>query len=206
MDLTRRKSSQATPRLWESQEAVERVLVTQDNLHILIQISIPINKDKKEKHLLLFDVTNLLIDQTDNSSESITADSLFSTRPAFSDDSITTQTRSRTLQPIPLPAETASRIDIPLSFISGSSRRERDRLIFLDYDDWLCSWRLSLPSDATRRPSVGESGAKIVQHYFLPGDWISPDCVALATVMADGTLLIPRNGEVAVVKCDSVGT
>jgi hypothetical protein len=39
------------------------------------------------------------------------------------------------------------------------------------------------------------------QHFFLPGDWIGPNCVALCTVMADGTVLCPRNGEVAIVKC-----
>ena len=64
---------------------------------------------------------------------------------------------------------------------------------------------LSLKNDAISRPSVVESGIDIVQHYFLPGDWNSPDCVALATIMTDSTLLIPRNGEVAVVRCESVG-
>lgn len=212
---SRRKSSHTTPRLWESKTVVERILVTLDKSHFLIQTSIPIGGDKNEKHLLLFDVAKLLIDQTDHSlSSAMEAQSLSSSKPVFPDGpgnantpADADQTLPRIpLEPITLPPETASRINIPLSFISGSSRRERDRLIFLDHDDWLCSWRLSLPSDTARRPSAVESNLKVVQHYFLPGDWLSPDCVALATVMADGTLLIPRNGEVAVVKCESVGT
>lgn len=202
MDSTRRKSS-TTPLLWKSRKAIERVLVTQDKLHILVQISIPVNKDKKEKHLLLFNVTNLLVDQADSILDFTESISL--TGHAFSNESSSRPTERRTIKPAQLPAEAVSRIDIPLSFISGSTRREPDRLIFLDHENWVSSWHLSLANDATSRPSVGESGINVVQHYFLPGDWISPDCVALATVMADGTLLIPRNGEVAVVKCESVG-
>lgn len=104
------------------------------------------------------------------------------------------------------PPEVSSRVDIPLSCIPASSRRGLDRLVFLDHNEWLCSWRLSLPNDLGRRPSAGKTNTKVSQHSFLPGDWISPDCVALATVMTDGTLLIPRNGEVAIVKCVSVAT
>jgi WD40 repeat protein len=39
----------------------------------------------------------------------------------------------------------------------------------------------------------------ITGHYSLPGDWISPDCVALIHAFDNGALLCPRNGEVAVV-------
>ena len=106
------------------------------------------------------------------------------------------------IYPITLPPNLESQIDIPSAFLS------RDRLVFLDQNFWVCSWRLPLPSNAAfRRPSAAmDSGIlEIKRHYFLPGDWISPDCVVLCTVMANGTMLCPRNGEVAVVKCSSLG-
>jgi hypothetical protein len=36
----------------------------------------------------------------------------------------------------------------------------------------------------------------------LPGDWISRDCLALCSIWGiERSLLCPRNGEVAVVRC-----
>ena len=47
---------------------------------------------------------------------------------------------------------------------------------------------------------VGAGVGAEKQHFFLPGDWINPDCVALCTVIGgwDG-FCVRGNGEVAVV-------
>lgn len=95
-----------------------------------------------------------------------------------------------------LPAEVASRIREPLAFLSHR------RLVFLDVDRWICTWRL--PSLVPRQPKRGrnsDQGAGAVErHYYLPGDWATANEAQLCAVMPDGTLLCPRNGEVATVQ------
>jgi hypothetical protein len=203
----RRRSSQPTSQAWETQEIVERVLVTQDKVHILLQISTPINKHEKQSHVLLFESKSLLTDRATHRLSALQDLSVSGSAKKSMQVPPVETTSSILLQPISVPTEVTSQIHIPMSFTSGASGRERNKLIFLDHSGWVCSWRLSLPSDVSRRYSVGEpkdSNSKVVQHYFLPGDWISPACVRLATLMTDSTLLIPRNGEVAVVKCESI--
>lgn len=98
----------------------------------------------------------------------------------------------------------------PLAFLS------RNRLMFLDRDRWICTWKLpsaaaragSAPrrggfkrpdGDLTKSSTVGANGVET--HYFLPGDWVTADEAHLSAVMTNGTLLCPRNGDVATVQC-----
>ncbi|KAK7966411.1 uncharacterized protein PG986_000688 [Apiospora aurea] len=126
-----------------------------------------------------------------------------------------TPSQTKDLHYTAIPSAIASCIRQPLAFLS------RRRLIYLDYDRWICTWRL--PSKATRssRPSTGMTrrggGVRVVggeassssgsgsndveRHYFLPGDWVTADQVHLCVAMSDGTLLFPRNGDVASVQC-----
>jgi hypothetical protein len=185
-------------------DVVERILLTVDKTFLLVQLSHIFttlqHQSQNQKSLLLFDTSSLSI--SNNTTE---------------------------LEPFTLPEDVVSRVEIPLSFLP------RDRLVFLDKDYWLCSWKLPLlpsltsqdpglsyshhtvttsasplahcrtSSSASKRPLDGVGGiSESKQHFFLPGDWVSPDCVAICTVMADGTVLCPRNGEVAVVKCASL--
>ena len=196
--------------LWESKESVDRVLVTVDKTFVLVQCSCPSSQGQKQKNTLLFDVATIPIATIRNFSSpsqpnpfqsaeilvssSHTGSTQTSKSPTFSVADI------GQLESIPLPPELVSCIDNPLAFLS------RDRLVFLDHNVWLCSWRLPLPSKATtRRPSgsgtLDGGTAEIKRHYFFPGDWISSASVALCTIMADGTVLCPRKGDVAVVKC-----
>lgn len=105
------------------------------------------------------------------------------------DDTITT---GNELPYTLLPARIASRIREPLTFLSHKG------LVFLDVDRWICTWRL--PSSAPRRRSE-MNGGEIEECYFLPGDWVTANEGQLSTVMSDGTLLCPQNGEVAAVQC-----
>ncbi|KAK4097307.1 hypothetical protein N658DRAFT_500536 [Parathielavia hyrcaniae] len=101
-----------------------------------------------------------------------------------------------------LAADISSRIREPLAILS------RRRLVFLDVDGWICTWRL--PTSATGGPSVAPrrsvqaSGVGeipgVERYYFLPGDWIKGSDTRLCTVTPDGTLLCPRNGDVVTVQ------
>ncbi|CAL8574483.1 hypothetical protein XPA_000443 [Xanthoria parietina] len=63
-----------------------------------------------------------------------------------------------------------------------------DRILFLDTTFWVCTWELTGLIPAMKR------------HFFLPRDWISPTSLQLVTYNEHGTVLCPRNGEVAIVK------
>lgn len=131
-----------------------------------------------------------------------------------------------TLAPIPsldLPSALMNRIDRPLKFLIQASGNQ-DTLLFLDCHHSICTW--SIPRDISQvveesKGSTTETGHRMesqvttfrddfnngkesvdksyMAHYSLPGDWVSPDCMALMQAFDDGGLLCPRNGEVAVV-------
>ena len=105
-----------------------------------------------------------------------------------------------------LPPEVTERIRDLLGLLPDQ------RLVFLDIDWWVCTWRLPSASvSATGLGSTSERtgsalaesgiGSNIERHYFLPGDWVSADAVEMCTLLADGTLLCPRGGGVTTVQC-----
>lgn len=106
------------------------------------------------------------------------------------------------------------RIQVPLGFVSN------DRLVFLDHDFWLCSTSISSPnipsSHSLNEPSAFRRKGSatqstfptreiiidgITQHYCLPADWRSLEGLKMMSLLGDGTLLCPRNEEVAAVGC-----
>lgn len=58
----------------------------------------------------------------------------------------------------------------------------------------------SSSNNNSRRRSFVAPPSRLVQHFFLPQDWVSADVLRLCQVTADGTFLCPRRGEVAVIK------
>ncbi|KAL9614137.1 MAG: hypothetical protein Q9167_001347 [Letrouitia subvulpina] len=84
-----------------------------------------------------------------------------------------------------IPPDILSRIDIPLGILPGS------RLAFLNRDLWFCTFRL----DSTHKYDEA-----LQQHYFIPRDWTSTESVEQCCMMEDGSLLCPRNNEVALIK------
>jgi len=66
-------------------------------------------------------------------------------------------------------------------------------LAFLDHEYWVCTFVLA-------EGGITASPPRVRRHHFLPRDWINMDWLELAVMRADGTLLCPRNGEVAVVR------
>ncbi|KAK6833360.1 hypothetical protein PG987_008054 [Apiospora arundinis] len=113
---------------------------------------------------------------------------------------------SKDLHYTTIPHTISSNIREPLAFLS------RRRLIYLDYDRWLPD-RVDPPVGMIRRrggfrAAAGEASnssapgnSDVERHYFLPGDWVTADQVHLCVAMSDGTLLFPRNGDVASVQC-----
>ncbi|KAL9607802.1 MAG: hypothetical protein Q9167_007320 [Letrouitia subvulpina] len=199
--------------LSDSRFGVERVLTTQDKTFVLVQFSYPANHGQKLKQTLVLDASkiptvtgdeissNILVEPTSPSTPTWQTcpptSQLGATQPPFFDNE-----KPHEILSVPLPPELISQIETPIAFLS------RDRLVFLDQNFWLCSWHLPFPSSDTtiRRPSgTFHGGARdIKRHYFLPSDWISPDSISLCTVMEDGTLLCPRNGDVSIVRCASL--
>jgi WD40 repeat protein len=112
------------------------------------------------------------------------------------------QGEPRMLPAVVFAADISSRIREPLAILS------RRRLVFLDVDGWICTWRLpsstSGDPSALRRTKAPESGTDglpgLEKYYFLPGDWIKGSDTRLCTVTPDGTLLCPRNGDVVTVQ------
>jgi WD40 repeat protein/pimeloyl-ACP methyl ester carboxylesterase len=76
-------------------------------------------------------------------------------------------------------ALTIPQLDIPDS---------EQTLVFVSKDFWICTYTIGAGA-----PS------RIKKYFFLPRDWLNTDWLELATITADGKLLYPRNGEVAII-------
>jgi hypothetical protein len=117
-----------------------------------------------------------------------------------------------------LAADLSSNIALALSFLF------KDRLVFLSKNFAICSAQIRwgpgplspgpvarscittttmTTTTASRRHSARGAVEDIVQELFaLPGDWISGDCLSVCSIWGmERSLLCPRNGEAAVVKC-----
>lgn len=162
-------------------ETLGRLICNVDSSHVLLEISGPSKTGQTESQYLLFDIAEMKLGSPANDEE-----------------------ETKTVNYTRIPTEIASRIREPLAFLS------RRRLAFLDVDRWICTWRLPTPTMTARpqrgRIQSGTAGSQnanpgVEQYYFLPGDWVTADEVHLCAVMPDGTLLCPRNGDVATVQC-----
>lgn len=64
----------------------------------------------------------------------------------------------------------------------------KDRIVFLDQDYWISTWRIEAGLEDVRR------------HFFLPKDWLNSGTLQLAMVNSQGTFLCPKHGDVGVVR------
>lgn len=177
---------------------VDRVLVTQDKRHILLQISFS-GQSSKEKTFLCLKTSSLSIPTSPGSDPH----------------------NAKIIMPVLLPPSVTPQIALALSFLS------QDRLVFLSRNFSVCSWRLPLSSNPPLRPSAAPASSSVVTHssgrghldrhhnsntntvpdsitkelFLLPGDWIGRDCLALCCIWGiEKSLMVPRNGEVALVR------
>jgi WD40 repeat protein len=188
-----------------AEDVVDRVVVTQDKKHLLVQTSPRAQKTRKS--LLYFDTSSFAtvdtVMQTDNS---------HAAEPVL-------------IKPTILSTDMAAQIVAPLSFLSD------DRLIFLSRTFSIFSWQLSpstlagsfssppslmlMPSGPVastkgptghRKPPTNNDGKmasdrSIKELFSLPGDWISREAQTLCGIWSkERSLLYPRNGELAVVR------
>lgn len=194
------------PESSQDQNTVDRVLITHDKKHMLVQIS-PLNhQNSKEKMFLYLETPS------------------FSTAAAATTPGIDQDKDPIAIKSFFLPRHISSQITHPLSFLS------RDNLIFLSKNFSVCSWRLPFRSGQTPSPlpttrssstaTARSNATTFLDHhhhhnndtdnntkddvkplFWLPGDWISRDCLALCTIWGvERSFLCPRNGEVAVVR------
>ena len=127
-----------------------------------------------EEHLVLHTITKVSGALTDTQVFIVKASSLSSGSQASTDSDFT----------IPIPAKINSKVRKPLGLLDNS-------LVYLDNDAWVCTWLLGSEDDP--------SGLK--RHFFVPRDWLNAETLDLCQLMANGTLLFPHYGEVAVIRC-----
>jgi WD40 repeat protein len=170
---------------------VNSVLVSLDEAIILIETSSTLLHGRFRKQFMALDVSNFpeLLVQGEQTPE------------------------TQTIAPIPLPPDLLSHMEIPLGFVATdtfqAARRKSSTqsalsaplsglpqmtggdstLAFLSHDFWVCTYTLS-----ETRPG------RVKRHHFLPRDWLDMDMLERAVMRSDGSLLCPRNGEVAMIK------
>ena len=64
----------------------------------------------------------------------------------------------------------------------------QNQIVFFNHEHWLCSWDIDSNFQSYRK------------HLSLPQDWLNAETLQLTTLTPSGTLLCPRNGEVAIIK------
>lgn len=197
------------------QVKIERLIMAHSCRYLLVEASTNIDGQRFNR-LHLLDIHNLLDNKEGHS---------------ISPGGHPAQSSTNFLE---LPTSLIKCMGRPIVFLKQSSSMQ-DTLLFLDCRHSVCTWTIpqvisqmagtvqpantdlswnavdrrdSQASTLHARSYRGkDSGDKsVVAHYSLPGDWVSPDCVALVQAFANGALLCPRNGEVAVVHCAGLDT
>ncbi|MDI1492267.1 MAG: hypothetical protein OHK93_003479 [Ramalina farinacea] len=90
------------------------------------------------------------------------------------------------VSPRPLPLPLLGKLQLPLDVLP------KNTFVFLDNDNWLCSWHLG--------STDGTTG--IERHFFLPRGWLNAECLELCTMVASGDLIVPKDGEIAMITSD----
>jgi WD40 repeat protein len=180
---------------------VDRVLVSQNKRHLFLQMSHSRDRSREKEFFFL---------ETSAISTSARPEN-----PTSPQEHVDSQPSSISLHA--LAADLSSNIALALSFLF------RERLVFLSKSFAICSVQIPwgpgpFPPRQAARPSITSiktissasssqtargTSEDVVQEFFaLPGDWISRDCLVVCSIWeAEKSLLCPRNGEAAVVKC-----
>ncbi|KAI0602218.1 WD40-repeat-containing domain protein [Biscogniauxia sp. FL1348] len=87
---------------------------------------------------------------------------------------------------IPLSPEVAKSIAHPIGILPNN------RFVFLDRHLWVCTTHLQEMDGAVRR------------HFFIPHEWVTNSDLHLCQLLADGTIVCPSRGEVAMLHSDSI--
>ncbi|KAL9625128.1 MAG: hypothetical protein Q9160_000857, partial [Pyrenula sp. 1 TL-2023] len=186
--------------------AVEQVLFTHDKKHFLVQKSL-LDQKSREKSFLYFETT------------------AFSTSTGATPNA-NSERAPIVLQPVVLPQDLGSEIGTSLCFLPRGRLVFLSRNFSICTLQFPSGSRPFLPTSslASRSTSsamaatatasstspngrfnsdTSNSALKSINELFsLPRDWISKDCLALCSIWSiERSLLCPRNGELAVVRC-----
>ncbi|OIW31154.1 hypothetical protein CONLIGDRAFT_653742 [Coniochaeta ligniaria NRRL 30616] len=96
------------------------------------------------------------------------------------------------IRPVQIPPSVARHIEQPVGLLRDG------RLVFLDENLWVCTAQVW---DPVGRTSTGESSS-LTRHFFIPRDWLNSAGMMLCRIQADGTLLCPSKGEIAIIRSD----
>ncbi len=198
----------------DQKNTVDLVLVTNDKKHILVQTS-PLNQNSKEKIFLYFETSACAtsaagtsgLDPGTRSTATITSYILprnLSTHIALalsflSHDNLIFLSRTfsicslrfpfRTTPPLPTPA--------PPPSLSKNLAAPTTNLTVTPLNHY--------HHHRNRSTDLNSARDGIKELFPLPGDWMSRDCLALCSIWGvERSLLCPRNGEVAVVRCTAL--
>ena len=94
----------------------------------------------------------------------------------------TDNSSSSFIDSIDISGEVLSRIEISLGVLP------RNALVFLDRDLWVCTLKLESAKDVDA----------IKRHFFIPRDWATAESLEQCCLLDDGTILCPKDGEVAI--------
>ena len=181
---------------------VDRVIVNQDKKHMLAQLSV-LSQNSREKAFLYFEIP-----------QRSTGAAIFDVRP---------------IVPFVLPQDLSLQIAIALSFLSQNSFIFLSQSFSICSRRLPFPMNLSTISSApasrtkssatatatatsmkildqrTHSNTEAPVGEKVKELFTLPGDWISRESLALCKIWGkERSLLCPRNGEVAVVRCTAL--
>ena len=76
------------------------------------------------------------------------------------------------------------------------------RLVFLDENLWVCTAQAWGADDGEQANSKSSNNSPVTRHFFIPRDWLNSAGMMLCRLQADGTLLCPSKGEMAVIRSD----
>lgn len=87
------------------------------------------------------------------------------------------------------------------------------KIVFLDHEGWLSTWDITAATASTEEelaaPIHSPSGRHecnvdgtdgVTEHFFAPRDWLNNNTSHLALVDGNGTLFVPKYGDVAIVR------
>jgi len=103
-----------------------------------------------------------------------------------------TPNKGHVIRPLQIPLDVARFIEQPVGVLRDG------RLVFLDENLWVCTAQVW----SAYAGSAPKNNSPITRHFFIPRDWLNSTGEMLCRVQADGTLLCPAKGEMAIVRSD----
>lgn len=170
-------------------EALETVVGTpimaQDSTRILLPLVHQLTTGLKKTSYLLFGVASL------------NRSAVFSPKVAGSLEELPVSLEFKAI-----PLDISVHISVPLAISPIGT------MIFLDTNQWICTWRLPIETRVARSKSrvtdTEQSSCPLKQQYLLPRDWIDNGSECMCTLLPEGIFLCSRGQKVSEIKAASL--